>query len=63
MPLCEGAQSPDADKKRADADNAIRAIAEALQLVIEIGTEQHAPTYEETAQHKCLEPVSTAPCG
>ena len=45
MPLCEGAQSPNADKKGADADNAIRAIAEGLQLVIEIGTDQHSQTY------------------
>lgn len=44
-PLCEGAQSPDADKKGADAENAIRAMAEALQLVIVVGSAQHMQTY------------------
>lgn len=46
-PFCEGAQSPSADKKRADAENAVRAIAKALQLEIVVGTGQHAVTCGE----------------
>ena len=45
MPHCEGAQVKNVDKRGADADNVIRAIAEALQLVITVGTGQHAQHY------------------
>ena len=49
LPLCEGAQSSHADKKGTDAENAIRAVAEALQMVIVVGTDQHAQSY--SSQH------------
>ena len=40
-PFRELVQSAKADKREADADNTIRAIAEALQLVIQVGTDTH----------------------
>ena len=45
LALCEGAQSPNADKMGANADFDIRAIAEALRLVIVVGTGDHAQSY------------------
>ena len=45
LPYCEGAQSSHADEKGTDVENAIRAVAEALQMVIVVGTGQHAQSY------------------
>ena len=61
LPYCEGAQSPNADKKGADAGNVIRAVAEALQMVIVVGTGQHAQGYG--AQHSTAQlPGATVSC-
>ena len=38
-------QSAKADKRQADASNTIRAIAEALKLVIKVGTNTHVQPY------------------
>ena len=43
--VLRGATVTHADKKGTDAENAIRAVAEALQMVIVVGTGQHAQSY------------------
>ena len=60
LPHCEGAQAPRADERGADADNIIRALAEAFRVNIAVGTihclrPYSAPAVQgsRAAWHKC----------
>ena len=49
LPFCEGAQATRADERGADADNIIRALAEAFRVDIMVGTDDCPEPYNYRA--------------
>lgn len=45
LPFCEGMQSAKFDKRQADPDNTVRGAADALHLIIKVGTDRHMQPY------------------